>query len=380
MHRFDRRTFLASLTPLAAPVTAGATPKRYNDAFERQILQNMAAASVPGAVAGWVENGKLAWTKPFGVLNARESKAVTSDSIFQAASLTKQVTAYMAFALRDQGKLDFSRTLVSYVDDLPNEKARTVTISQILSHSSGFPNWRGERSQLLIPAHTPGERFQYSGEGYFYLQRIIEKVTGQSFSETADRMVFEPLGMKSTALLWMPEWEGRYAEPHTRRGDLRTGWQSGARKFHEYAAKLGRPVKSLRYEDAVAFANEAGDPPLPNWLRPNAAASMVTTANDYARFIAAAIRNAELTKPLVEIRSGKDWMIGWGPGWGVEKVQGRQYLWQWGDNGGYKNIVLAEPARGEALFVFTNGDGGAKVYDRIATHLTGHEHPALVWI
>jgi hypothetical protein len=42
--------------------------------------------------------------------------------------------------------------------------------------------------------------------------------------------------------------------------------------------------------------------------------------------------------------------------------------------------VLAEPARGEALFVFTNGDGGAKVYDRIATHLTGHEHPALVWI
>jgi hypothetical protein len=61
-------------------------------------------------------------------------------------------------------------------------------------------------------------------------------------------------------------------------------------------------------------------------------------------------------------------------------VAGREYLWQWGDNPGFKNFVVAEPATGNAVFVFTNGDSGARVYDRIVTHATGHDHPAFFWL
>lgn len=53
----------------------------------------------------------------------------------------------------------------------------------MLSHSSGFPNWRNKEDEKLVPAFQPGSKFQYSGEGYFYLQRVLESVTGQGFAK-----------------------------------------------------------------------------------------------------------------------------------------------------------------------------------------------------
>jgi CubicO group peptidase (beta-lactamase class C family) len=303
--------------------------------------------------------------------------AVSADTVFQAASLSKQVTAYAAFALRDQGKLDFARPLVSYVDDIGDPRSRRATVRHVLSHSSGFPNWRFEKGQGLVAEFEPGEQWRYSGEGYVYLQRIIEQVAGKSFSAVVDELVFRPLEMRSSAMRWMPAWEGRYALPHRRDGKPIANWDRTGKSAHEYTKKLGR---EMRYEDSLAMVKEAGMAALPNWIVPNAAASMVTTANDYGRFVAAAMKNRELGTEQVTMRSGTGWMLGWGLGWGIERVKGREYLWQWGDNGGFKNVVFAEPAKGTATFVFTNGDGGSRVYDRVVTHVTGHDHPALLWI
>jgi hypothetical protein len=103
---------------------------------------------------------------------------------------------------------------------------------------------------------------------------------------------------------------------------------------------------------------------------------MVTTGPDYARFLQAGLRNPEIRREQIPIRP----TLGWGLGWGIERAAGREYVWQWGDNGGYKNFVIAEPTSGEAVFVFTNGDSGARIYDRIVTHATGHDHAALFWV
>jgi hypothetical protein len=111
-------------------------------------------------------------------------------------------------------------------------------------------------------------------------------------------------------------------------------------------------------------------------MRPNGAASLVTSAEDYARFLAGAIGNPELGKQQVTINE----FLGWGMGWAIERASGHTYLWQWGDNPGFKNFVLAEPSTGGAVFVFTNGDAGARVYDRVLTHATGHDHPAMFWL
>jgi CubicO group peptidase (beta-lactamase class C family) len=374
----DRRLFLRQV--VAAPFLASAWKSAPPASYLAELAVLMRAAPVPGAVIGALRGHKLSWIAPLGVRLAGSPEPVTVSTLFQAASLTKQVTAHAAFALRNQGKLDFDKPLVSYVDDLTDAAARTVTARQVLSHSSGFPNWRnaeaGKPVPQLTPAFTPGSRYQYSGEGYFYLQRVIEQVTGLGFGQVAQDLVFGPLGMTSSSLVWDPETLGRTALPHDRRGEARKGWDKGARALRAYASGKAKPVARLRYEEYAGFTRDAGDPMLPNWMIPNGAASLVTSAEDYARFLASAIRNPELGKQQVTINE----FLGWGLGWAIERASGHKYLWQWGDNGGYKNFVLAEPETGGAIFVFTNGDAGARVYDRVVTHATGHDHPALFWL
>jgi CubicO group peptidase (beta-lactamase class C family) len=361
---------------MVIPAWKSAAPKTY----VAELATLMRAAPVPGAVIGVVEGHKLSWIAPLGVRAAGASDPVTASTLFQAASLTKQVTAYAAFALRDQGKLDFDRPLVSYVDDLPNPVARTVTVRHVLGHCSGFPNWRFSEASKpppeLVPAFAPGSQYQYSGEGYFYLQRVLEQISGKGIGQLVRDLVFEPLGMKSSSLVWDPDTLDRTALPHDRRGVLRKNWDKSARAIHGYAARIGKTVPDLRYQDYATAAKETGDPVLPNWMLPNGAASMVTSAEDYARFVAAAIRNVELGRQQIAINE----FLGWGLGWAIERASGHTYLWQWGDNGGFKNFVLAEPSTGGAIFVFTNGDAGTRVYDRVLTHATGHDHPALFWL
>lgn len=378
MQSLYRRSFLQQTfaAALVKPAWKSAPPT----AYLTELATLMRAAPVPGAVMGALNARKLAWIAPLGVRTAGSSDPVTASTLFQAASLTKQVTTHAAFALRAQGKLDFDRLLVDYLDDLPNPVARTVTLRQVLSHSSGFPNWRnGEPSKPapdLVPAFTPGSRFQYSGEGFFYLQRILEKVSGLGFGQLVKDLVFTPLGMSSSTLVWDPETLGRTAQPHDRRGQLRKNWDRPCRALYAWAARAGKPVIALNFEDVCAAARDAGETALPDNLRPNGASSLVTSAEDYARFLAAAIGNPELGKQQVTINE----FLGWGLGWAIERAAGRTYLWQWGDNPGFKNFVLAEPSTGNAVFVFTNGDAGARVYDRVVTRTTGHDHPAMFWL
>jgi CubicO group peptidase (beta-lactamase class C family) len=349
-------------------------------AYLDELRTLMRAAPVPGAVIGAVEEYKLAWIAPLGVQSAATSEPVRESTLFQAASLTKQVTAYTAFALREEGKLDFDRPLVAYLDDLKDPLARKVTIRHVLSHSSGFPNWRFSEDPKatveLKPEIEPGSRYQYSGEGYFYLQRVLEQVSGRGFAQLIQERVFDPLGMSSSTLIWDPETLSRTALPHNRRGEVRTDWDKAPRHVRAYASRLGKPVAALRYDEYAEATRESGRPVLPNFMLPNAAASLITSAADYARFLAAAIRNREIARQQTPINE----FLGWGLGWAVERAAGHTYAWQWGDNGGYKNFVLAEPDAGSGLFVFTNGDSGARVYDRVVTHATGHDHPAFFWL
>jgi len=73
-------------------------------------------------------------------------------------------------------------------------------------------------------------------------------------------------------------------------------------------------------------------------------------------------------------------MLSWGLGWGIEQWNSRIFLWQWGDNGGCKNIVVAEPAQREAIFVFTNSDNGGRLYEWIVRSIHRLDHPFFLWL
>jgi len=174
-------------------------------------------------------------------------------------------------------------------------------------------------------------------------------------------------------MMWNPDLGARIALPHDRRGGLRKNSDRLGKIFYEKASQK----KAWKYADSAGALQELGMQPLPDNMQPNGASSMLTTASDYARFLAAAMKNPDIRKEQIELRAP---FLYWGLGWAIERTNGHEYIWQWGDNGGYKNIVFAEPSRGEAIFVFTNGDSGARVYDRVVTQATGHDHPALFWI
>jgi hypothetical protein len=127
---------------------------------------------------------------------------------------------------------------------------------------------------------------------------------------------------------------------------------------------------------------------VPNEISPNVAFSLLTTVSDYAAFvtrITAPHRDnfdlrpetrASMMQPYSHVNSA----LSWGLGWGIEQDGRARYLWQWGDNGGWKNIVIVHPESHSGLFVFTNGDHAMRVVERIAKAATGHDHALFLWV
>ena len=81
-----------------------------------------------------------------------------------------------------------------------------VTVRQVLSHTTGLPNWRTAK-QPLKTHFPPGEKFSYSGEAFLWLQRAVQVKTGESIDTLAQRLVFGPLRMRRSSFVWRPEFD-----------------------------------------------------------------------------------------------------------------------------------------------------------------------------
>jgi CubicO group peptidase (beta-lactamase class C family) len=184
-------------------------------------------------------------------------------------------------------------------------RAAAVTVRHVLSHTSGLPNWRSV--DLPLKTYFPsGERFSYSGEGFVWLQRVVEAVTGESLDTTLRRLIFEPLGMHRSSYTWQLAFEANYADPH------------------DAEMEPGTIIKPSE---------------------PNAAASLKTTADDFARFLQAVLAGAGLRRdtarlwfePQVHLH---DVQIAWGLGWGLEPKSGTFFQWGDYDRGRFKAFAM----------------------------------------
>ena len=389
-----RRDWLAASSTLLAAACArpseSAISSKDAPAEPLDIPSLLQLASVPGIAIATVHGGDVA-VEGFGVQRAGTDDKVTGDTVFEAASLSKPVFTAIVMQLAAEGLIDLTRPLVSYLP-LPNPadvRARIITATHVLSHSSGWRNWRNGRDVALTADFEPGSKFSYSGEGYFFLQRVVEKLTGQGLSRLARDRVFEPLGMKTSGFSWRPDLDAALASPHTNRGQPMDSFNVRSGKaFAGLVAEMGKPVEAWTVEDVEKALPrmDATIPVLPNNMVPNAAASLVTTARDYGTFMrwlfgAGPVSGgrAILDRMIVQ-RSTISQALGWGSGIGVEQAGGRKYVWHWGDNPGFKNFVVGEPATGTAMVIFTNGNAGQRVYERVIRARTGVDHPAFLWI
>ena len=179
------------------------------------VQQLIADARVPGLSMAVIHDRQATALTAVGVRNSLDRAAVDQQTIFAAASLSKPLFAYAVLQLVDAGKLAFDTPLSLHVPDYVTDdpRAAAVTVRHVLSHTSGLPNWRS----VDLPLKTyfpPGERFSYSGEGFVWLQRVVEAVTGESLNTTLRRLIFEPLGMHRSSYVWQSAFEANYADPH----------------------------------------------------------------------------------------------------------------------------------------------------------------------
>jgi Beta-lactamase len=269
------------------------------------------------------------------------------------------VFAHAVLQLLDQGDLSLDAPLGSYLPDyLPSDdRVSSITARQILSHSGGFPNWRNSD----VPLKTyfqPGERFSYSGEGFLYLQKAVEAITGEKLHVLAARLVLQPFEMTRSSFIWDWSFDQNRAYPHD---------------------AFGRP----------ALGGKPGEG--------NAAGSLQTTAADFARFLLSVLDGAQLRpetvqawfRPQIDIRHPSIQNlaptqdeaatgVAWGLGWGLESAEGN--FFHWGDNGAFKAFTIGSMQSRNAFVCFLNGASSLTIMPEFVAAFMPGDRPSLAWL
>jgi CubicO group peptidase (beta-lactamase class C family) len=336
--------------------------------IEEAIPRLMQEGDVAGLSVALIENGEVVYSRGFGVKNASTGDAVDSDTIFEAASLSKPVVAYAVLKLADAGKLNLDTPLVRYLPGpyVENDsRLDLITARMVMDHTTGFPNWRPIGKPLKI-YYDPGSRFSYSGEGFVYLQKVVEHITGKSLVELMRDIVLDPLGMSSSSYVWQDSYEKRLAVGHSQAG-------------------IARPVRKP--------------------TQPNAAASLHTTAKDYARFVAALLNASPLNStglkpetlrqmltPQIKVSEGcvnctfavlgrPSERVSWGLGVGLQQTTLGPAFWHWGDNNNeYHCFMVGFQEKGSGIVIFTNSGNGLSIIPDIISAGFGVRLPAFEWL
>lgn len=185
----------------------------------------MKELKVPGVSITLIKNKEIVLSKSFGYADANSKNEVNDKTMFEACSMSKPLFAYLVLKLVEQGKLELDKPLYDYLPEKficeNQDYPKQITTRMILSHTSGLPNWRkgSEENNSPLPIYfKPGTKFQYSGEGIFYLQRVIEHITNQSLENYAKENLFDKLGLTSTSFVWNEKFDKQIAAGHNDKG------------------------------------------------------------------------------------------------------------------------------------------------------------------
>ena len=157
---------------------------------------------IPGVSLALIKDGKVVYHKTYGVRNAMTGDKVNDSTLFEAASITKPVFAFAVERLAERGIIDLDKPLYEYLpypDIAYDERYKLITAKHVLTHRTGFPNWRSmNESGKLDLKFTPGTSFGYSGEGFEYLKMVVEKITGKKVEQVLQEEVIAPIGLYHT--------------------------------------------------------------------------------------------------------------------------------------------------------------------------------------
>lgn len=355
-HRMTRRSFLVdscrtifgfSFLPFVArekvrqistePIDDD-TYKTLTADLEKQIPKLMEEAVVPGISIAIIKDAKLFWTKGFGVKNSVSKEPIDNDTVFEAASMSKPVFAYAVMKLCEKGVMNLDTPLTEYAQKPFLEgdaRLELITARHVLCHTSGFQNLRSNKNPLKIH-FTPGEKFLYSGEGYYYLQSVVRHLTAQPIEPYMKANLFLPFSMTSSGYVWNDTFKKHAAQPHDEKG---------------------KPFKKYKPTEA-------------NAARYAAMGDLHTTPTDYAKFLIEVIdpkpsdefrlnRESllEMLRPHVKVDDSSSWALGWK----ILHTEKGDFIQHGGGNDGFICGSKASVAKKFGFVIMTNSDNGNKV-------------------
>jgi CubicO group peptidase (beta-lactamase class C family) len=307
---------------------------------DKEVEQWLKDNKVPALGLGIIENGKLQQIKVYGEL--RKGTAAPYNTLFNVASLTKPITAMVALQLVSLGKWDLDEPVYKYWTDpdiAKDPRNKKLTTRIILSHQTGFPNWRWMNAdEKLNFQFDPGTKYQYSGEGFEYLRNALEKKFHKTLNQLASELIFEPLKMNDTSYIWTQ---------NTDTSRVADGFD-----------KEGKAYETVKNKTA------------------NAADDLLTTIEHYGRFLVSVMNGEGFSKKVfddmktnqVPTKNGKHF------GLGLEIYDLEKdtiALSHGGADKGVQTIFFIIPKTKQGIIIFTNVDDGYKVYEKLLVHYLG---------
>jgi CubicO group peptidase (beta-lactamase class C family) len=292
----------------AAVQESEAGPATLETELDRAIGEFVDSHPVPGLAVGVVKDGQVAYAKGFGITDLRTRRPVTSQSLFHTASVSKTFVATAIMQLVEQNKLELEATVMSYLEyfELDDDRARSITVRQLLSHTSGMPDvkdyhWdepecdaraleryiRGLRNRRLVS--PPGQSFRYSNMAYEVLGDVIAKVSGMPFEVYVQQHILVPLEMRHSTFLKEDTDTGLRTTPHVGRRRPEVSAVYPYNRAHAPSSTLHSSVAEMC-----------------NWIIAN-----VNGGQFKDRRILQAHSYNEIWRPHAKVREGREMGLGW---------------------------------------------------------------------
>ncbi|MEM9361964.1 MAG: serine hydrolase [Bacteroidota bacterium] len=337
------------------------------DSLTQKINQLMTDADVHGMAIAVFNTNEPLYQKTFGYKDYPEKLVLTDSTNIYGASFSKAVFSLLVMDLVEEGIIDLDTPLESYLSkkiyeytpqtrwhdnfsDLQKDSLyHIISARMCLAHTSGFPNWRFmEKDRKLKTKNKPGTKYSYSGEGFVYLQVVLEKLTGLPLEELAQQRIFQPLGMQNSSYEWKKAFEKDYAYGHNRDGD-----------------------KYQKDKD-----NE-----------PRSGSTLETTLSDYIKFLQAVLNKkiiseasyTEIFSPQIRITSSTQFgpgsiietdkynniNLGYGLGWGYLETPYGKGVFKEGHGDGFQHYSILFPEVGTGILIMTNSDNGESIFKEL---------------
>ncbi|MEI6668451.1 MAG: serine hydrolase domain-containing protein [Acidobacteriota bacterium] len=328
---------------------------------------------VQGLALGVIENGTVVRVAAYGIRNAARDP-LTTQTIMYGASLTKTAFTYVVMQLVDEGRLNLDRSIADllprplpeyddYHDLVGDVRWRALTLRILLTHTSGFANFRWLEEDGKLRFHSdPGTRYGYSGEGFYIAQLVLEQALGLDVGREMQTRVFDRFGMTRTSMQWRPDF----------RVNLADGFRiDGTPEPHDERSSV------------------------------SAAGSMDTDIDDQARLWAGIVRGdglssaarAEMMRPQVAITSAHHFptlapetnpanaTIGLAAGLGVITFQdARGEVWfKGGHNDWTANLVICLERRKRCLVLLSNDVRAERIYPDLTRAILGEMRMPWTW-